>query len=135
MIQRKDTKIFNTVDLSTPEAKEGLTFAAGVLCAGGLAAFPTETVYGLGADALNGEAVASIYAAKGRPSDNPLICHIGSVEDMEKLASRIPEDALRLAERYQVQMKYYKKALAEILEREVDECYLYFLDAGKSVKI
>ncbi len=48
---------------------------------------------------------------------------------------KTPDDAIRLAERYQVQMKYYKKALAEILEREVDECYLYFLDAGKSVKI
>ena len=100
MIQRKDTKIFNTVDLSTPEAKEGLTFAAGVLRAGGLAAFPTETVYGLGADALNGEAVASIYAAKGRPSDNPLICHIGDVSDMKKLAVSVPEDAILLAEKF-----------------------------------
>jgi len=100
MIQTKDTKIFNTVDLSTPEAKEGIAFAARVLCAGGLAAFPTETVYGLGADALNGEAVASIYAAKGRPSDNPLICHIGRAEDMGKLAARVPEEALLLAEAF-----------------------------------
>ena len=50
--------------------------AGGILRAGGLVAFPTETVYGLGADALNEEAAKKIYAAKGRPSDNPLIIHI-----------------------------------------------------------
>lgn len=53
---------------------------------GGLVAFPTETVYGLGADALNPSAASRIYAAKGRPSDNPLIVHISKVEDMENLA-------------------------------------------------
>ncbi len=53
---------------------------------GGLVAFPTETVYGLGADALNPSAAGRIYAAKGRPSDNPLIVHISKVEDMENLA-------------------------------------------------
>ncbi|MCI8508843.1 MAG: threonylcarbamoyl-AMP synthase [Lachnospiraceae bacterium] len=56
------------------------------LRAGGLVAFPTETVYGLGADALNPSAAGRIYAAKGRPSDNPLIVHISKVEDMEDLA-------------------------------------------------
>ncbi|MGA9034627.1 MAG: Sua5/YciO/YrdC/YwlC family protein, partial [Pseudolabrys sp.] len=54
--------------------------AAACLAAGGLVAFPTETVYGLGADAGNGEAVARLYAAKGRPRFNPLIAHIGSLE-------------------------------------------------------
>lgn len=56
------------------------------LRAGGLVAFPTETVYGLGADALNPSAASRIYTAKGRPSDNPLIVHISKVEDMENLA-------------------------------------------------
>ena len=57
-------------------APEGLPEAARILGAGGLVAFPTETVYGLGADATDGEAVARIYAAKGRPSFNPLIAHL-----------------------------------------------------------
>ena len=60
--------------------------AAGVIKAGGLVAFPTETVYGLGADAFNPQAVARIYSAKGRPGDNPLITHIASKEDFFKLA-------------------------------------------------
>lgn len=59
---------------------------AGCLKAGGLVAFPTETVYGLGGDALNKTAAGRIYAAKGRPSDNPLIVHISRIEDMEILA-------------------------------------------------
>ena len=53
--------------------------AAGVLAAGGLVAFPTETVYGLGADATNGQAVARLYEAKGRPAFNPLIAHVASL--------------------------------------------------------
>lgn len=63
---------------------------------GGLVAFPTETVYGLGADALNETAAAKIYAAKGRPSDNPLIVHISKVEDMEVLA-KVNDTAITLA--------------------------------------
>jgi L-threonylcarbamoyladenylate synthase len=69
-----------------PEHREAFTQAAACLAGGGLVAFPTETVYGLGADALNEEAAAKIYAAKGRPSDNPLIVHIARVEDMERIA-------------------------------------------------
>jgi L-threonylcarbamoyladenylate synthase len=64
----------------------GLAQAAAILGRGGLVAFPTETVYGLGADAGNGEAVAGIYAAKGRPSFNPLIVHVPGVEEAERLA-------------------------------------------------
>ncbi|MGN0390138.1 MAG: L-threonylcarbamoyladenylate synthase [Wujia sp.] len=70
--------------------------ACTILQTGGLVAFPTETVYGLGADALNADAAAKIYAAKGRPSDNPLIVHIADTDavyklaDMEKLASQNP---------------------------------------------
>ena len=60
--------------------------AAACLAAGGLVAFPTETVYGLGADARNGEAVARLYAAKGRPSFNPLIAHVGSLAAARRLA-------------------------------------------------
>ena len=65
--------------------------AGGILRAGGLVAFPTETVYGLGADALNEEAAKKIYAAKGRPSDNPLIIHITNMKDLERIVTEIPE--------------------------------------------
>src|SRR4051812_38473626 len=60
--------------------------AARCLAAGGLVAFPTETVYGLGADATNGEAVARLYAAKGRPRFNPLIAHVADVAAAKRLA-------------------------------------------------
>lgn len=74
--------------------------AADIIKAGGLVAFPTETVYGLGADALNPEAAAKIYAAKGRPSDNPLIVHIAKVSDMYELANEVPQKAVMLAESF-----------------------------------
>ena len=64
---------------------EKISQAAGILKKGGLVAFPTETVYGLGADALNAEAVKKIYAAKGRPSDNPLILHVADFEKIYEL--------------------------------------------------
>ena len=69
------------------------------LAAGGLVAFPTETVYGLGADATNGEAVARLYAAKGRPSFNPLIAHVADLAAAQALA-RFDADAARLAEAF-----------------------------------
>jgi L-threonylcarbamoyladenylate synthase len=65
---------------------QAIEAAAACLAAGGLVAFPTETVYGLGADAGNGEAIARLYAAKGRPSFNPLIAHVGSIEAARRLA-------------------------------------------------
>ena len=71
--------------------------AAASLIAGNLVAFPTETVYGLGADACNKEAVARIYEVKGRPTDHPLIVHISSIELLDKWASNIPEYAIKLA--------------------------------------
>lgn len=71
--------------------------AGEILRAGGLVAFPTETVYGLGGDAFNPESSRKIYAAKGRPSDNPLIVHICRLEDLEGAALYVPEEALRLA--------------------------------------
>ena len=66
-------------------SREDIEKAAEIIAAGGLVAFPTETVYGLGADALNEEAVASVYEAKGRPSDNPMIVHIAKKEDLKRL--------------------------------------------------
>lgn len=63
-------------------------------------AFPTETVYGLGANALNEEAAKKIYAAKGRPSDNPLIAHISCMEELPAIVKEIPEAGRKLAEKY-----------------------------------
>lgn len=74
--------------------------AGDILMAGGLVAFPTETVYGLGGDALNGNSSAKIYAAKGRPSDNPLIVHIADMDALSLLVKEIPKEAYLLAEKY-----------------------------------
>lgn len=71
--------------------------AARILAGGGLVAFPTETVYGLGADALNDKAVRSIFEAKGRPADNPLIVHVGRFEDVAPLVRSLPDKARELA--------------------------------------
>jgi L-threonylcarbamoyladenylate synthase len=71
--------------------------AAAALKAGHLVAFPTETVYGLGADARNADAVKRIYEVKGRPADHPLIIHISSINQVEKWASEIPDYAIALA--------------------------------------
>ena len=74
--------------------------AAQTLKDGHLVAFPTETVYGLGADATNPDAVAKIYKAKGRPADHPLIVHIASMDSLSDWASEIPEYAIKLARDY-----------------------------------
>jgi L-threonylcarbamoyladenylate synthase len=71
--------------------------AAASLIAGNLVAFPTETVYGLGADASNQQAVARIYEVKGRPTNHPLIVHISSINNLDKWAKDIPEYAVKLA--------------------------------------
>ena len=73
-----------------------LNIAAEILKLGGLVAMPTETVYGLGADALNELAVANIFKAKGRPSDNPLIVHISEFSEIYDLVSEVPEIAKKL---------------------------------------
>lgn len=80
--------------------REEIAYAAGILRGGGLVAFPTETVYGLGADAANEHAVARIFAAKGRPADHPLIVHLGATDEIERWARDIPDSAWRLAERF-----------------------------------
>lgn len=77
-----------------------LAQAAEVIKHGGLVAFPTETVYGLGADTFNGEAVANIFRAKGRPMDNPLISHIADVGELERFAREIPDSAIKLANEF-----------------------------------
>lgn len=74
--------------------------AAGILRSGGLVAIPTETVYGLGADALNPDAVRRVYEAKGRPSDNPLIIHVPGAEWLSRYCVEVPEEAYRLAETF-----------------------------------
>ncbi len=74
-----------------------LAQAGEVIKNGGLVAFPTETVYGLGGDALNETSSRKIYAAKGRPSDNPLIVHIADMEHLEKIVQDVPENAKKLA--------------------------------------
>lgn len=77
-----------------------ITQAADLLRQGRLVAFPTETVYGLGADARNSEAVARIFAAKGRPSDHPLIVHLADVGQIFDWAAAVPEQALTLARQF-----------------------------------
>ena len=74
--------------------------AGDILKAGGLVAFPTETVYGLGGNALDPQASMKIYAAKGRPSDNPLIVHIAELSKLADITTEIPEGAKILAEKY-----------------------------------
>ena len=74
--------------------------AGEILKSGGLVAFPTETVYGLGGDGLNARSSEKIYAAKGRPSDNPLIIHISDMESLDRIVSYVPEKARKLAEKY-----------------------------------
>ena len=82
------------------ESEEAIRRAGEILKEGGLVAFPTETVYGLGGNGLDARAAKKIYAAKGRPSDNPLIIHIARMEDLDKITSGVPEKARRLAEKY-----------------------------------
>lgn len=77
-----------------------ISMAGDILKKGGLVAFPTETVYGLGANALDEEAAKKTYAAKGRPSDNPLIVHIAQMEDLPAIVEKIPADTYKLAEAF-----------------------------------
>ena len=86
-----ETKIFS---------KENIDEAAEILRQGGLVAFPTETVYGLGGNGLDPEAARKIYAAKGRPSDNPLILHVAKIEEVLPLVDSIPEKARLLMESF-----------------------------------
>ena len=89
-----DTKILKPDDESLAEAKR-------IIEGGGLVAFPTETVYGLGANAFDGDAVKSIYLVKGRPQDNPLIVHVHKEYDITRIVCDIPDYALKLAKKFQ----------------------------------
>ncbi|MCM1296693.1 MAG: L-threonylcarbamoyladenylate synthase [Muribaculaceae bacterium] len=89
----------NTV-VADGSSREAILQAADILRSGGLVAFPTETVYGLGADALSKKAAEKIYAAKGRPSDNPLIVHIADVRAVHELADCVPPKAEMLMEAF-----------------------------------
>ena len=92
-----ETSVYKTSEI---EDEMWIKAAGEILAAGGLVAIPTETVYGLAANALDEAAAAKIYEAKGRPSDNPLIVHIAELSMMDNLVSEIPETALKLAEAF-----------------------------------
>ena len=93
-----DTKIIKV----NPEMFEDseIEEACEILKKNGLVAFPTETVYGLGGDAMHKEASAKIYAAKGRPSDNPLIVHISDRESLKDIAKEVPDKAVKLMDAF-----------------------------------
>ena len=96
-----DTKVVVIDEKNIDEkAQQALVEAGEIISGGGLVAFPTETVYGLGGDALNPDSSRKIYAAKGRPSDNPLIVHVSRFEDLEKIVKEIPEAARKLADAF-----------------------------------
>lgn len=90
------TEIISTV--GKPDA--GTSRGAEIIRNGGLVAFPTETVYGLGANGFDGEAVKTIFEAKGRPSDNPLILHVAKKSDVRALWDRVPDTARRLMDAF-----------------------------------
>ncbi len=92
------TEIIRIQEDNVDEA--ALKRAGEILKQGGLVAFPTETVYGLGGDALNRESSHKIYAAKGRPSDNPLIIHIARLEDLYPIVSEVTEEAIQIADAF-----------------------------------
>jgi len=87
------------MDPATPD-RQAIRRAAESLRRGGLVAFPTETVYGLGADALNPEAVRTIFVAKGRPLDNPIIVHVAGPQDLAVLTADVPPEATLLMKRF-----------------------------------
>jgi len=101
------TQVFNAISQKENGARPG----GAVIRSGGLVAFPTETVYGLGANGLDAEAVARIFEAKGRPSDNPLILHVARKSDVKPLWKQIPEAARRLMDAFwpgPLTIVYYK---------------------------
>src|ERR1700760_2593239 len=106
-----------------PADAAGITEAARILKEGGLVAFPTETVYGLGADATHGEAVAAIFAAKGRPLFNPLIVHVADIDEARRHVELSPR-ASALAERF------WPGALTLVLPRRKNSPLSLLVSAG-----
>jgi len=94
----KKTLVFK-VNPENPDV-ESIHAAANIVRNGGLVAFPTETVYGLGADALNPEAVKALFRAKKRPLDNPPIVHVGNMQDVYRLVEEVPEKAEKLMKKF-----------------------------------
>lgn len=94
------TIVYNVHENEIKECMGAFTECADIIKAGGLVAFPTETVYGLGGNALDAFVSKKIYAAKGRPSDNPLIVHIHDMSQLSDVAEDISEEAEKLAERF-----------------------------------
>ena len=95
----KGSILVNTI-LFTENTKENIEKAAEIIRQGGLLGIPTETVYGLGANALNADACRRIYEAKGRPQDNPLIIHVPDASWLSRYCEKVPESAYRLAEAF-----------------------------------
>ena len=95
----KGSILVNTI-LFTENTKENIEKAAEIIRRGGLLGIPTETVYGLGANALNADACRRIYEAKGRPQDNPLIIHVPDASWLLRYCEKVPESAYRLAEAF-----------------------------------
>ena len=106
-----------------PATAEAIAQAARILAGGGLVAFPTETVYGLGADAGNGEAVAGIFAAKGRPRFNPLIVHVASLDEAER-HGEFSDIARKLAR------AFWPGALTLVVPRRADSSLSLLVSAG-----
>lgn len=94
-----ETKRWN-VTINESMDKDAIEEAAALLRSGETVAFPTETVYGLGADATNENAVAKIFTAKGRPQDNPLIAHVATKEQLKRLVDSIPPYAEKLMDHF-----------------------------------
>lgn len=88
------------IDITSGDRQSGIERAGGILRRGGIVAIPTETVYGLAASAFDDEAIKKVFAAKGRPQNNPLIVHISDLNMLYTVADDIPKAALTLAEKY-----------------------------------
>lgn len=99
-MEKKDTKIWKIYDEKTEASVAAIKEVANKLVNGEVIAFPTETVYGLGANALDNEAVKRIFIAKGRPSDNPLIIHIANIEQLDELTDEINETSQLLINKF-----------------------------------
>ena len=115
--------ILVTVDRILPN-KESIQQAAEILKKGGLVAFPTETVYGLGANGLNAAACKKIYEAKGRPSDNPLILHIAEKNFLYTIVKEVPQKAEKLMN------AFWPGPLTMIFQKE--DCVPYEITGGFS---
>ena len=110
------TEYFKITDenISSPETGKFLSHCRSIIESGGLVAFPTETVYGLGANALDGSSVAKIFEAKGRPADNPLIVHIAKLEDAESVSSMTEKERERF---YKLAGAYWPGPLTMIVTK------------------